>query len=161
MNASRSEYVVSRSAIFCRSLLAAAATGVALAWATTVVSAETITLKFATALTPTNPILTDIYDPWAKRIAEASGGELQIQVLPATFASTTQVWERTVSGVADMSIQILPTTGLPFARASVTTVPGLADDTTAGAVAMWRAFASGLTAEEFKDVHVMNVTPVP
>jgi TRAP-type C4-dicarboxylate transport system substrate-binding protein len=118
-------------------------------------------LKFATALTPTNPILTDIYEPWAKRINEAAGGEFQLQVMNATFASTTQVWERTVSGVADVSIQILATTGMPFARASVTTVPGLSDETTAGSVALWRLFANSLLADEFKDVHVLNLATVP
>jgi TRAP-type transport system periplasmic protein len=145
---------------FGRVSTALAVLGVGLAL-TASAQAQPVVLKFATALTPTNPILTDIYEPWAKRINEAAAGEFQVQVMHASFASTTQVWERTVSGVADMSINILSTTGMPFSRASITTVPGLSDNTAAGAIALWRLYATGLLADEFKDVHVINLTPVP
>ncbi|HSW23277.1 MAG TPA: TRAP transporter substrate-binding protein [Burkholderiaceae bacterium] len=123
--------------------------------------AQPITLKFATALPPGNPIAT-IYDPWVKAVNEAAQGEFQIQVVPGpTFASATNVWDRTVAGVADIGLIVLPQAGRPFPKSSVTLLPLGVDDCELGAAALWRLFAKGLIADEFSDVKLLHMAPVP
>jgi hypothetical protein len=78
---------------------------------------EPVTLKFATTIPPTNPIVVEVFEPWAKKVNEASKGELNIQVISGpTLANALNVWERTVSGVADIGWGIHGAVGIPFPR---------------------------------------------
>src|SRR4051812_45642981 len=92
--------------------LALAALAVCLA--ATPAPAQTI-LKFATTLPPTNPLISQFYEPWAKRVNEAAGTEFQIQVVNGpTLANAVNVWDRVVDGVADIGFGIHGAVNLPF-----------------------------------------------
>ncbi len=126
------------------------------------VRAEAVTLKFATTIPPSNPIVTEVFEPWAKKVNEASNGELNIQVISGpTLANPANVWERTVSGVTEIGFGIHGAVGLPFPKTTVTSVPFVVDDLTAGSVGLWRLYEKGLIADEYKDVKVLALVVTP
>jgi TRAP-type C4-dicarboxylate transport system substrate-binding protein len=118
-------------------------------------------LKFATALPPNYAMVTELFQVWAKKVADASGGELAIQTYGTTLANASNVWERTVDGVADIGFGIHGAAGVPFPKTVVTSLPFLVDDLPAGSVALWRLYANGLIAEEHKDVKVLAFITTP
>src|SRR3954470_458784 len=145
--------------ITARSILAATACA-ALALIPTIAAAQPV-LKFATALPPNYAMVTELFQVWAKKVVDASGGELAIQTYGPTLANASNVWERTVDGVADIGFGIHGAVGVPFPKTVVTSLPFLVDDLPAGSVALWRLYANGLIAEEHKDVKVLALVTAP
>jgi TRAP-type transport system periplasmic protein len=126
------------------------------------VLAEPVTLKFATTIPPSNPIVTEVFEPWAKKVNEASNGELNIQVISGpTLANAANVWERTVSGVTEIGFGIHGAVGLPFPKTTVTSVPFVVEDLTTGSIGLWRLYEKGLIADEYKDVKVLALVVTP
>jgi TRAP-type C4-dicarboxylate transport system substrate-binding protein len=126
------------------------------------VLAEPVTLKFATTIPPSNPIVTEVFEPWAKKVNEASNGELNIQVISGpTLANPGNVWERTVSGVTEIGFGIHGAVGLPFPKSTVSSVPFVVDDLTTGSVGLWRLYEKGLIVDEHKDVRVLALVVTP
>lgn len=123
--------------------------------------ADVPVLKVATGQSPKSPVQTDIYDPWLKALEEAGGGDFKLQVFGPTFANATNTWERTVNGVADIGVVLLSNAGRPFPKAGITTLPLLAKDMEAAAIAMQRMIDQGIIADEFADVKVLGISPVP
>ncbi len=127
-----------------------------------VVLSEPVTLKFATTIPPSNPIVTEVFEPWAKKVNEASNGELNIQVMSGpTLANPANVWEQTVSGVADIGWGIHGAVGVPFPKSTISSLPFVVDDLTAGSVGLWRLYEKGLIADEHKDVKVLALVVTP
>ena len=128
----------------------------------TTVQAETVTLKFATTIPPANPIVTELFTPWAKKVEEASDGELVIQVISGpTLANPGNVWERTLNGVCDIGWGIHGAVGLPFPKMTVSSLPFVVDDLEKGSVGLWRLYEQGLVAEEHKDVKLLALVTTP
>ena len=124
--------------------------------------AEPVNLKFATTIPPTNPLVADFFEPWAKKISEASGGDLNIQVISGpTLANAANVWERTVNQVTDIGWGIHGAVGLPFPKSDITSLPSLVEDLTAGSIALWRLYSSGLIADEYKGVKLLGLVVTP
>ena len=127
-----------------------------------VVGAEPATLKFATTIPPSNPIVTEVFEPWAKKVNEASNGELNIQVISGpTLANPANVWERTVSGVTEIGFGIHGAVGLPFPKTTVTSVPFVVEDLTIGSTGLWRLYEKGLISDEYKDVKILALVVTP
>jgi TRAP-type C4-dicarboxylate transport system substrate-binding protein len=121
-------------------------------------------LKLATTLPPTNPIIAKFFDPWAKKVNEAAGGEFQIQVVNGpTIANAVNVWERTVNGVVEIGWGIHGAVSLPFAKSLIMGLPLLFEENQLGAAsaAFWQLYASGLIADEYKDVKVLGLVGTP
>ncbi|MCP8939988.1 TRAP transporter substrate-binding protein DctP [Alsobacter sp. SYSU M60028] len=123
-------------------------------------SAET-TIKFATTMPSNSVIYKSVYAPWVDALNAAGKGEFVVVPFEPPFATGTNVWDRVVSGVADMGFAILANTGLPFPKSSVSMLPGLGHDTEVGSIALWRLFEKGLISDEFRSVKVINVTTLP
>ena len=97
-----------------RSRMAACLAATLLALAPASASAETI-LKMATTIPPTNPLVANFFEPWAKHVNEQAKGEFQIQVISGpTLANAVNVWDRTVNGVVDIGWGIQGAVNLPF-----------------------------------------------
>jgi TRAP-type C4-dicarboxylate transport system substrate-binding protein len=123
---------------------------------------QPVTLKFATTIPPSNPIVTEVFEPWAKKVNEASNGTLVIQVISGpTLANPANVWERTVSGVTDIGFGIHGAVGVPFPKSTVSSLPFVVDDLTAGSVGLWRLYEKGLIADEHKDIKPLALVVTP
>lgn len=119
-------------------------------------------LKFAVTIPPANPMVAELFQVWAKKVSDASGGEITVQVFAGpTLANAANVWERTLSGVTDIGFGIHGAVGVPFPKTVVPSLPFLVDDLPAGSVAMWRLYESGLIADEHKDVKVLALVTSP
>ena len=121
-------------------------------------------LKFATTLPPSHPLVSGYFDGWAKRVNEAAGGEFQVQVVNGpTIANGVNVWERTVNGVVDIGWGIQGGVNLPFPKTNIMGLPLLVEENQAAAasVALWRLYASGLIADEYKDVRPIALVASP
>ena len=124
--------------------------------------AEPVSLKFATTIPPNNPLVADFFEPWAKKVNEASGGDLNIQVISGpTLANASNVWERTVNQVTDIGWGIHGAVGLPFPKSDITSLPSLVEDLVNGSIALWRLYSSGLIADEYKGVRVIGLAVTP
>jgi TRAP-type C4-dicarboxylate transport system substrate-binding protein len=155
-------YFKRRTLGFIQLLMAAFILSGLLAMSASVVEAEPVTLKFATTIPPANPVVTEVLEPWAKKVNEASKGELNIQVISGpTLANPRNVWERVVDGVADIGFGIHGAVGLPFPKMNVSSLPFVVDDLEKGSVGLWRLYAKGLLADEHKDVKVLALVTTP
>jgi TRAP-type C4-dicarboxylate transport system substrate-binding protein len=123
--------------------------------------AQPVAFKFAPLVAPGNLTYEQIWAPWAKKINDAAQGEFQLEIVGPAVANVTNVWERTVNGVVDISSVVLGPSGLPFTKTNVTNLPGIMSDDAAASVALWRLYAKGLISEEFKDVRVLALTAGP
>jgi TRAP-type C4-dicarboxylate transport system substrate-binding protein len=126
-------------------------------------SAETI-LKMATTIPPVNPLVSQFFEPWAKRVNEQAKGEFQIQVISGpTLANAVNVWDRTVNGVVDIGWGIQGAVNLPFPKSTIIGLPLLVPDgqLPAGSIALWRLYSSGLIADEYKDVKPLALVGAP
>ena len=106
-----------------RTLLAALAVGLSLA--TTPLAATE--LKLAHFMSPQHPMDRHVMTPLAEALAEASGGELRVQVYPAgeLGAGPGQQYRRVVTGIADIAFSLPQYTPAQFRRSVLLHVPGL------------------------------------
>jgi TRAP-type C4-dicarboxylate transport system substrate-binding protein len=119
-------------------------------------------MKIAIPIPPSNPMVAEMWQPWAKRVSDASGGELNVQVVTGTsLANPVNVWERTVNGVTEMSFGIHGAVGIPFPKTYVTSLPFVVEDLAPASVALYRLYANGLIADEHKDVKVLGMVTSP
>ncbi len=123
---------------------------------------QSVTLKFATTIPPSNPIVIEVFEPWAKKVNEASNGTVNIQVISGpTLANPSNVWERTVSGVTEIGFGIHGAVGLPFPKSTISSLPFVVDDLATGSIGLWRLYEKGLIADEHKDVKVLALVVTP
>ncbi len=125
--------------------------------------AQTV-LKFATTLPPSNPVVSDFFEPWAKKVNEAAGKEFQIQVVNGpTLANAVNVWTRVADGVTDIGWGIQGAVNLPFPKSTVISLPLVVEEGQLpnAAAALWRLYQSGLIADEYKGVKVLGLIGSP
>ncbi len=122
-----------------------------------------VVLKFAGTVPLENATSVRVFKPWVDKVNEEAKGEFRIQMFGLELANSRNVWERTLSGVADIGWALHGTVGLPFPKTSVITLPMLIEDKQAGAAseALWRLYESGLIADEYKDVKVLGLVALP
>jgi len=125
--------------------------------------AQTTTLQFTMGgVAASNPVVAELYVPWAKEVSEASGGEFRIEVVPGlTLAGPRNFYERVASGVVDIGWGVHGAVGLPFEKTQVVSLPFLVNSISNGSVALWRLHASGLIADEYKGVRVLGLLSFP
>lgn len=137
-------------AVMAGAALAAVASGAALAQ-------DQVVLKFHHLLGPTSPAQTKMIEPWAKRVEEASGGKIKIEIYPSMSLGGTppQLVKQVREGVVDFIWTVLGYTAGQFPRSEVFELPFVfTNNTTATNLAMHDLFDEYL-AEEFKDVKVI------
>ncbi|HEY3917481.1 MAG TPA: TRAP transporter substrate-binding protein [Stellaceae bacterium] len=136
---------------------------VAVAAAPAVASAEdAVTLKFGFPAPITSYVNTDGMAPWIDAVEKASGGTLKIKLFAGeTLASVRNVYERTLSGVSQISFGIFGPYAGQFPRTQVADLPFLSPNATVSSVALWRVYASGLLAPEYRNVKVLALFNFP
>jgi TRAP-type transport system periplasmic protein len=137
------------------------ASGIAVAASIATADAQTV-LKYATTLPAGAAAVTEFFEPWAKRVTEAAGGEFQVQVVNGvTLANAQNVYERTIAGVTELSWAILGPLGVPFPKSTMSNLPFVVDNAEIGSVALWRLYEKGIIADEFKPVKMLGFVTTP
>ncbi|ADZ71135.1 TRAP transporter substrate-binding protein [Polymorphum gilvum] len=116
-------------------------------------AAQEVTLTLHHLLGPKSPAQTQMLEPWAKSVEEASGGRIKVEIYPAMSlgGKPPELYRQARDGVVDIVWTVLGYTPGVFPRSEVFELPtvhrGSARETT---VAMAEAY--DLIAEDFKDI---------
>jgi TRAP-type C4-dicarboxylate transport system substrate-binding protein len=136
-----------------RHLIAVAAAGILVSTATLARAADPITFKFAYPAPPQGWLATKGADPWIKKVEAASGGLLEIKLYGgATIANFRNVYDRLLSGVAEVAFGTFGVMESEFPRTTVAGLPFLANSSSEAGLALWRLYESGVIAEEYARV---------
>ena len=122
--------------------------------------AEETTLIFATATPPMAPSNREFYKPLADKLNEAGKGVLKIDFRGDTsIATMNNVLDRVLNDVAQIGWTLHSIYGAKFKLTSVSFLPFSAEDSTAGAVALWRLYRTGMLDADYVETVplVMNL----
>jgi TRAP-type C4-dicarboxylate transport system substrate-binding protein len=142
--------------------LAAAALAAAVALPPTVVSAQTLQYKMASPTAPTGLLNAQTISPWAAEVSKASGGTLEIKVFAGpTIANFGNVYDRTITGVAEIGYAIYGPISSDFPKTLVSTLPFETKTGGEAALAVWRLYEKGLIADEYAKVKLLAINIFP
>jgi TRAP-type C4-dicarboxylate transport system substrate-binding protein len=100
-------------------------------------AAEPVTLKFGFPAPVTSFVNTDGITPWIDRVEKAAGGMLNIKLFAdPTLGTFRDIYERTLSGVSQISFGGFGTLASQFPRTQVTEIRFLSTDTKKSSVAL-------------------------
>ena len=137
-----------------KQLLTATALGLCLAGAA---QAQTV-LTVANWLPPSHPLVSELIVPMTEQIAEATGGEVTANILPAPLGPPGAHFDFAVNGVADITFGVQGYSAGRFKTTNIAELPFLGDSAEAISVAYWRTFEAMLAeAGEYDDVKVLAV----
>jgi TRAP-type C4-dicarboxylate transport system substrate-binding protein len=100
--------------------------------------------------------------PWSKEVEQASGGAVAIQIFVGpTLANFGNVYDRILSGVADMGFGLFGPLGREFAKTGVSQLPFEPATATEASVALWRLYEKGVIADEYAKVKPLSIATFP
>ncbi|WP_428925713.1 TRAP transporter substrate-binding protein [Marinibacterium sp. SX1] len=135
-------------------LLSATAVSLCLAAAA---SAQTV-LTVANWLPPAHPLVAEVVVPMTEQIAEATGGSVTANILPAPLGPPPAHFDFAVNGVADITFGVQGYNAGRFKTTNIAELPFLGDSAEAVSVAYWRVFEAMLKdAGEYDQVKVLAV----
>ena len=138
--------------MICRNLAVAAAVAGLVAGAMAPARADEPTvLKFAYPGPLASWPATKGVAPWAAKIKAASGDLVEIKIYPG-IASYRNVYDRILNGVADFGFGTFGRIEGQFPKTSVTGLPFLADNSVETGLGVWRLYAKGVIADEYRRV---------
>jgi TRAP-type C4-dicarboxylate transport system substrate-binding protein len=119
---------------------------------------KTFELKLAHFFPATHPAETDLIQPWAKAIEEATAGRVTIVSYPGqTLSQADAVYDGVISGISDLGLSCFSYTRGSFPVLEVFELPGIkyANSKVASSVA-WEGIKE-LNPEEVQDTKLMMV----
>lgn len=101
--------------------------------------AETV-LTFNWWIPPTHLQRTEVMNPWAEAVAEATGGEVRIEFTTTSLAPPPRQPELVADGVVDLVLGVHGYTPDRFVNAGVMELPFMATTGEHASIAYWRAY---------------------
>lgn len=113
--------------------------GAATAFALTIAAAQADELKFANYMAPTHPYVAGAFDPFAAKIAEATGGAVTVKVYNGgeLGAGPADQYARVVDGVAEFAIGLPGYTAANFPLTLLSELPGVLTEAE-GTATIWK-----------------------
>jgi TRAP-type C4-dicarboxylate transport system substrate-binding protein len=116
-------------------------------------NAAPLTLRFGVADAANSPLVKEMYIPWAKRVSEASGGEINVQVIPGgTLGNFSVIYDRVVANVANLGAVLTNYNTGQFQKTGVFSIPFEVDTAEVASVAFWRLYKEGVISDEYSKV---------
>jgi TRAP-type transport system periplasmic protein len=114
-------------------------------------------LRLHTFVGPSHIIFTNILEPLAAEIAEASGGELTLTLYPSMQlgGGAPQLIRQAQEGTVDMVFSLPGYTSPQFPRTQMIELPGLSADGVASTTLMWELLDNGYLDPEFDGLKVL------
>ncbi len=126
------------------------------------VKAQEVVLKFATLSAPTMHLARDILTPWAERVSAAGKGVVKIEpVYGETLANQMTIYSRVQNNVAQVGWGLQAMVRGQFPLTDVVNLPFLANKSEDASVALWRLYAAGKLAAEYKDIVPLALVVFP
>lgn len=105
----------------------------------TTAAAETV-LTFNWFIPPTHLMRTEIFDPWAAKVAEVTNGEVKIEFTTTSMGPPPRQFDIVQDGVVDMAWSVHGYTPDRFPHAGVSELPFMTTTGEATSVAYWRTY---------------------
>jgi TRAP-type C4-dicarboxylate transport system substrate-binding protein len=119
--------------------------------------ADPLTLKFSHFLAPTSYFQTDVVEPWAKALEAKTNGRVKVEIFNASspLGKPTEQANQVKAGAVDIALGLRGAEGDKFPGSSIIELPFLVPNALAGSRALWRLYADGTLADEYKDYKVL------
>lgn len=120
--------------------------------------ADTVTLRLHHFLPPQAPVPSQVFEPWAEQLAEASDGRLIVEIYPSMQlgGAPPALYDQAREGVVDIAWALPGWTPGRFPVIEVFDLPFIASSAQATSRAAWR-FAQEYLADELAEVHPLAV----
>ena len=114
-------------------------------------------LRLHTFVGPSHIIFTNILEPLAEQIEEASGGELTLTLYPSMQlgGGAPQLIRQAQEGTVDMVFSLPGYTSPQFPRTQMMELPGLSEDGVASTELMWELLENDYLNPEFDGLRVL------
>ncbi len=126
------------------------------AGAETKAAADAVKLRFSHFWPATSSIQKEVFEPWAKKIQEESGGRLIVEIYPSAQLSKPQAtYDAAVKGMVDIGSQAQGYTNGRFPLTQITELPGLSSSASQMGCMMQTLYDNGTIASEYEDSHLL------
>ena len=124
---------------------------------TVTTSTEEVTTLRLSHLWPTTAAThTDVFEPWAKKIEEESGGRIKVEIYPsATLTKPDATYDATAKGTVDIGSQLQGYTNGRFPLTQVAELPGLSSSATQMNCMLQTLYDDGVISSEYEDTHLL------
>lgn len=113
-------------------------------------------LRFAHFWPATAATHKDIFEPWAKKIEEESGGRIKVEIYPsATLSKPDATYDATAKGTVDIGSQLQGYTNGRFPLTQITELPGLSNSATQMNCMLQTLYDDGVISSEYEDTHLL------
>lgn len=130
--------------------------------ATATVTGQEVVLKFATLSSPTMHLAREVLVPWAERVSAAGRGIVKIEpVFGENLANQANVYSRVQNNVVQVAWGLQVMVRGQFPLTDVATLPFVANKSEESSLALWRLYASGKLAAEYKDIVPLALVVFP
>jgi TRAP-type C4-dicarboxylate transport system substrate-binding protein len=125
-------------------------------------AAEPVSLKLAYPGSPSSTVNTLVLAPWIKSVEADGQGAIEIKLFTGgTIGTYRNIYDRLLNGVTDIAYGLFGSLAGQFPKSDVVTLPFETKNSYESGVALWRLYASGLTADEFTKVKVLGFGRYP
>ncbi|MCX7561725.1 TRAP transporter substrate-binding protein [Sulfitobacter sp. F26204] len=115
-------------------------------------------LRVANWAPTSHTLYTDVMQPFARSIEEATEGRVKVDILPAPLGPPPAHFDFAVNGIADITFGVQAYTPGRFKTSSIAEAPFLGDSAEAISVAYWRTYEEHLAqAGEYDQVKVLSL----
>ncbi|NVK18876.1 MAG: TRAP transporter substrate-binding protein [Methylocystaceae bacterium] len=120
--------------------------------ATTQTQAADVTLRFAHFWPAVSDVHKNLFQVWADKVKEESGGKIEVQIFPsATLAKPPAQYEAVKNRIADVTATVQGYTANRFPLTQVVELPGLVQSAKHGSCIIQGLYDEGLIKSEYKD----------
>ncbi|MEW5423738.1 TRAP transporter substrate-binding protein [Amorphus sp. 3PC139-8] len=145
------------SVVGTRMRIGAIAVAMSLAAAVGQANADTV-LRVSNWLPPGHPLVTEIIEPWGKKVAEATDGRVTVDVMKAPIGKPPAQYDLIRNGAADVAYGVHGYTPNRFSLTSLVELPFQSNTSEALSVAYWRVYEKYLkAANEHEGVKVITL----
>lgn len=126
-----------------------------------VAQAQTV-LKLNSPAPPPSYLHKGVFEPWAAAVEADAGGTIKFQMSYGSQLGNFGVaYDRLIDGVSDIAFILTGLTGGRFKQQDVAALPFETRNSNEAAVALWKLYEKGVTAEEFKQVKLLGTWAFP
>lgn len=123
--------------------------------------AQTV-LKFASPAPAPAPVNRVIFEAWANKVSQESEGTIKIDFFPgAQLGQHGQMLDHVKNGVVDIAFEVQGYYPGKFRKSEVINLPFLFRNSEEGTVSYNRLLKTGLLADEYQDLMVINLFTFP
>ena len=139
-----------------RMLMAAAIVAAGAFTAGSQASAATV-WRFSRWVPATHPLSKEVFDVWAKKVEEATHGDVKIQFVSA-LGNPPSHFDLVKNGVADVGMSVNSYTANRFVLSQGLELPFLAPNAMSACIAYWKTYEKYFKkADEYKGVHLLGI----